>query len=344
MKFKIKILLKQMSVYYAEKNCEGVLKNGAPCKNKAYFLVNKNVFCGVHSRNKDKEKLPKNPFAAEERLEKKKRLLKKAKKWQGGKRIRLTKLQMRKTVDRHEGAYGIYPNFKHGNKMIDEIGFPTLSPKYAWVPKHKMKTIVDGELVRVPQAKNIENFHQGSKVFEEEGFYKRREEMFLDDVPWRHQFDKYPELKQVGKNKNVPLYSIFSDSLGNEKRFTYLECRYFYCFQYEKMCRTNPDFQKLKEMYDNGSWLQIIGYDAYQPERVDRSDCQPAQEYLNEESDNKNLFWDAYNDTTKPFGHELVLATLLVLENPKHYPWNRFWKKNKEKYFDDWEKPDCFKE
>lgn len=306
--------------FYGEHKCDSLLQNGNACKNLAYFKIDDKLLCGVHSRsNKNRIQLEKNPNSKQIKLNEKQSLLKLAKEWDGGKRITLTHLKMMKQVTRERGSYGIYPNFKHGNKSIDEIGLPTLSPKYGWCPKHKMKMIVDGKLVKVPQAFNIENFHQGSKVFLKEGCYKRREEMFRDEIPWRHQFDKYPELK-IGSNKNIPLYSIFSDSKGNEKRFSYLECRYFYCSQYENMCSQNTDFQKLKEMYDGGAWLQIIGYDAYQPNGFD-----------------KESLWDAYNDTSKPFGHELVLATLLAIKKPKNYPWNRFW--NKERYFGDWETP-----
>ena len=38
---------------------------------------------------------------------------------------------------------------------------------------------------------------------------------------------------------------------------------------------------------------------------------------------NKAL-WQAYNDTSRPFGHELVLYTLLMLERKEDYPWNRY--------------------
>jgi hypothetical protein len=310
--------------FYGEHKCDGLLKNGNECKNLAYFKSDDKLLCGVHSRlDKNRIQLGKNPNSKQLKIDEKKSLLKLAKKWDGGKCITLTKLKMMKQVDREPGSYGIYPNFKHGGKSIDEIGLPSLSPKYGWQPKHKMKMFVDGELVKVPQAFNIENFHQGSKVFMEKGCYKRRDEMFRDETPWRHQFDKYPELK-AGPNKNIPLYSIFSDSKGNEKKFSYLECRYFYCAQYEDMCNQNPDFQKLKEMYDGGAWLQIIGYDAYQPAGLD-----------------KESLWDAYNDISKPFGHELVLTTLITIKHPKNYPWNRFW--NKEIYFGDWETPKYLK-
>lgn len=309
--------------FYGESKCVAIYASGKfkgkRCNNGAYWKAGDKLLCGVHSKGIEKEKLPKNPNAKQLLIEKKQRLLKMAKEWKGGSKITLTKLRMMKEPERDEGAYGIYPNFKHGGKTIDEIGFPTLSPKWAWTPVHGMKG--------VPQAHNIENLHQGSKMFKTEGFEERRDEMFLDQTPWRHKFQKFPQLKALKGNKNIPICSVYSDSKGNVKQFNYLQCRYFYCYFYEKMSTENEDFEKLKKMYDNGAWIQIIGYDAYP---------------INLKYPKVSL-WDAYLDTSKPFGHELVLVALLTIENPKNYPWNRYWRKNKKVYFDDWEVPHYLK-
>lgn len=39
-----------------------------------------------------------------------------------------------------------------------------------------------------------------------------------------------------------------------------------------------------------------------------------------------------YLDTSMPFGHELVLYTMLVEADPKKFPWNLFYEKNKSIY------------
>lgn len=305
--------------FYGETKCMAILASGKfkgnQCKNGAYWKAGDRLLCGMHSKGLEKEKLPKNPNAGKLKIEKKKHLLKLAQEWKGGKKITLTKLKMMREPEREEGSYGIYPNFKHGGKSIDEIGFPTLSPKWAWVPVHGMKG--------VPQAYNIENFHQGSKMFKKEGFKERRDAMFLDETPWRHKFQKFPELKAPKGNKNIPICSVFYDSKGNKKKYNYLQCRYFYCHFYEQMASQNNDFDRLKKMYEDGAWLQIIGYDAYP---IDLEEP-------------KKALWNAYLDTSKPFGHELVIVALLLIKKPKNYPWNRYWVKNKDIYFDDWEVP-----
>ena len=42
----------------------------------------------------------------------------------------------------------------------------------------------------------------------------------------------------------------------------------------------------------------------------------------------KETLWNNYLDISRPFGHELVLYTLLVLENADDYPWNIYYKKH----------------
>ena len=73
------------------------------------------------------------------------------------------------------------------------------------------------------------------------------------------------------------------------------------------------EFKKLKKALRNGFNLNIVGYDGY---HVDKS------------------LWECYNDVSRPFGHELVLYTLLTIENPEDYPWNRFYRENEEIYRD----------
>jgi len=62
---------------------------------------------------------------------------------------------------------------------------------------------------------------------------------------------------------------------------------------------------------EQGYNLQIVGYDGY---NVDKS------------------LKKHYSDTKKPFGHELVLYTLLTIQNPKEYPWNIEYDNNKDIY------------
>jgi hypothetical protein len=104
---------------------------------------------------------------------------------------------------------------------------------------------------------------------------------------------------------------MYYDKDGNEHRYTYLQCRYFYCHYYELLATKEKDFIALKKMIKNGYNLNIQGYDGY------------------------NITMDLmehYNDISKPFGHELVLYTLLVENDPAKYPWNIFYELNKQIY------------
>jgi hypothetical protein len=56
---------------------------------------------------------------------------------------------------------------------------------------------------------------------------------------------------------------MYYDKHGKEHRYTYLQCRYFYCHFYEKLTPKEPDFIKLKQMIFNGVNINIVGYDGY---------------------------------------------------------------------------------
>jgi hypothetical protein len=174
----------------------------------------------------------------------------------------------------------------------------------------------------LPQAKNLENFHQFSKVFQSEvdengdptpAFREMRIRAFGDPVPHRHKFD-YPEIKKMTQgNINKPLYSVFSDSNGTERRFSYVQSRYFYCSVYTQFCLRDNNFENLKEMIRDGINLQIVGYDAYDVGDKDLYDC--------------------YLDDSRPFGHELVLYTLLTVHDKTQYPWEKYREINSKIYF-----------
>lgn len=70
-------------------------------------------------------------------------------------------------------------------------------------------------------------------------------------------------------------------------------------------------FKKLKKYIDNGLNIQILGYDGYPVE--------------------KSLY-EHYLDESKPFGHELVLYSMLTVETPSDYPWNKYYINHSEIY------------
>jgi len=200
-------------------------------------------------------------------------------------------MRMMKSVKYNYGYLNIFPNFRHGNRK-DGVGMSELSPMSMGPIKHSQND--------VPEAKNLENFHQFSKCFESEIdkngnpnslFFENREKGFLDPIPHRH--------KENSGNKNVPLFFFW-----NEKKFTYIQSRQFYTTFYERFALQSKQFEKLKKYLEDGYNLCICGYDAY---------------------DITKSLEEHYLDGSKPFGHELVLYSLLVGECP--------WKKYKTEDF-----------
>ena len=166
----------------------------------------------------------------------------------------------------------------------------------------------------LPPALNIENYHQFNKAWPNEvdednnptnAFRIRQLGGYNDPIPHRHKFTSNEMAvlrKQVnGDNRNQPSYSVHKTIHGEEKRFTYVESRYFYCYFYETLAKETDDFVKLQALLNKGYNLMIVGYDGYEV--------------------NHDLYTH-YCDKMKPFGHELVLYSLLMIENTEDYPWN----------------------
>ena len=119
-----------------------------------------------------------------------------------------------------------------------------------------------------------------------------------------------------------PLYSVHSDSNGVEKQYTWVQSRYFYCHFYEQLVQNNDDLKMLRKKLKDGINIQITGFDGWNVTR-------PLDEY--------------YESTERPFGHELVLYTLLTVLDPKQYPWNVYYMKHKDLYPEEL-LPACYKE
>jgi hypothetical protein len=203
----------------------------------------------------------------------------------------VAKMYMNKPVGLLDTYINVYPNNRHGGLQCG-LGLPSLSPM-------RIGPIDHGQ-PELPMSINLENFHQGNKVFPCEvykdkitqKFYDTRYDMYRDPIPHRHKYTK----------SDVPLYSIWVDKLGVEHRVDYITSRQFYCNFYERHTINNPDFIKLQEKLKDGFNLRICGYDGYPITMT------PEEHYL---------------DPSKPFGHELVLYTMLVCE-PKDYPWRKY--------------------
>ena len=311
-----------VTVYYGERGCEGTInKTGLPCQNRAYFLCGKKLLlCGMHSKNiSDKNRLPNNPnrdlfrsqqlesmFTEIDLIAQQNRDI--------GKRghVIVCKMLMMRNPPYIKGYLNIFPNFKHQGRK-DGIGCSRLSPKSLGPVIHGMPNL--------PIAKNLENFHQFSKFWEfelddnnqvKDYYLERRKIAYNNQIPFRHKYDrKY--LLSMNQNNTTPKFSVYYDKDGNERRYNYLQCRYFYCHFYERLVKEEDDYKRLKNKIDDGYNLQIVGYDGY-PITTD--------------------LYRHYLDTSKPFGHELVLYTMLTEENRMNYPWNVYYNLNVEIYRD----------
>ena len=153
-------------------------------------------------------------------------------------------------------------------------------------------------------------------------WYARRKQMYEDPEPHRHKFDKdqmEKERKAVAGqlNRNQAMYSLHLALDGTERRFNYVESRYFYCCAYEKLALLQPAFQQLLEWHQEGVDLRLCGYDAFD---------------MGVSADADALYMH-YCDPRTPFGHERVLYALLMLAGKRDdFPWHRFRREHPERY------------
>jgi len=313
-----------MSVYYGESKCEGLKADGIKCANSAYYLFKGKHMCGVHSKqfglqsagSNGRTKLTVNPNAKKNKIEKYKKhmnsvkiMANQNKKYKKRGHVIVSKFKMMRVPEQKKGYYNVYPNFKHQNRS-DGLGCSKLSPMSLGPVNHVMPNL--------PPAKNIENYHQFSKFwdfeFKDDELIKfglvNRTIAYRDHVPHRHKYAR-KFLKGLTGNANVPTCSIHYDKNGKERRYTYLQSRYFYCHYYERLAKKEPQYIRLVKYINDGYNLNIVGYDGY---------------------DVTNTLWKYYNDISRPFGHELVLYTLLTVNDSRDYPWNEYRRKNPELY------------
>lgn len=269
-----------MKVYKGDRNCEGILKSGSNCRNKASFTQDDKYLCGVHSKKDSRTELPSVPYKVKKERKAKleneeKRLAVKS----DTPKIILHKLRMRKRVELEPGFISIYPNYRHSTRGYFDCS--RLSPMWLGPVIHNLPGL--------PDAHNLENFWQFSKRYEdetEEEFLKFRINGYNDSTPHRR------------KMKGKVLYAEY-----NGVKYNYIESRFIYCYLYSKLVHSQAGetLDKLKNLYNEGYNIRIVGYDA---EEVD------------------------YYDSSKPFGHEAVLAA--ILEN--RTPWMKQYHNNRSKY------------
>jgi len=277
-------------MFYGESQCEEVYKSvpkkGIQCTNKAYCELDAKYYCGVHCKNKeDRTELPKRKKDEKDKMQKElmENFNNDCKEYAKNNltygNIKLYRMLMLKSVPLVKNYINVFPNNKHGDRK-DGIGLPNLSPMRLGPVVHGQKSL--------PDALNIENFHQFSKKFKGEtieDFKKAQMTGFLDPIPHRH--------KIIGdeKNKNIPEYFIWIDKNNMEQHLTYIQSRQFYCNFYQRLVENHEDYKMLVEKLKNGYNLQICGYDAHDMNYENVEEC--------------------YLDDKRAFGHERVLAAML---------------------------------
>jgi hypothetical protein len=304
------------TVYFGETTCVVSKRDGTPCGSKAYFTKNATgeCVCGKHAKKTERTQLPKNPDAAANKQAEidvhrttcdaaAANNLSVGKKGQ----VSCAKMRMMAAVELVPGFINIFPNFLHKNRK-DGVGLPSLSPKAIGPVAHGQPGL--------PDSLNLENFHQGNKVFPSEvetdpdngnrkptaAFYELREKMYLDKEPHRHKQTATSAVTKTGrKNKNIPLFSVWIDKDGTEHQIDYFTSREFYCHFYERATVANPDYQLLVDKINSGHNLRIVGYDGYAVTKT---------------------LEEHYCDTSRPFGHEMVLYAMLTAK-PDEWPWRK---------------------
>lgn len=190
-----------------------------------------------------------------------------------------------------DGFFLVLPNRAHAYRQLSPM---VLGP---------VKT---GETL-FPIALTLENYWQGSKVFqrdlEQDGsvgskYAASKRLMYNNPIGKRHKYSKGMQ----------PLFSVFYDGV-TEARYQYIEARMFYCCHYSFLARRQPQYQELLDRLKSGWNLLIKGYDA---SLMDSHGAQ-LQVTINRH----------YNDKSEPFGHEKVLFAMLCfdLDLIKNLPW-----------------------
>lgn len=160
---------------------------------------------------------------------------------------------------------------------------------------------------RFPISLNLENYWQGSKVFQRDldsggnvGFtYQLSKRLMYDTTKGkRHKYTRGMR----------PLCTIFYDG-DREVRYQYIEARKFYCCHYAYLARAKPQYLELLDRASRGQNLLIKGYDG----SLLNSHDERLQTTIN----------NHYSDSSEPFGHEKVLFTMLCfdLQLIQSLPW-----------------------
>jgi len=102
--------------------------------------------------------------------------------------------------------------------------------------------------------------------------------------------------KEGESNRNIPLYSLY---MG--KKMNYLEARSkMYMPWYEKLVKETNAYKDLKARHEMGENLLLLEYDGIESGSIYDKDL------------NETDLWHLFHDSSRPFGHGLVLACCLL--------------------------------
>lgn len=215
----------------------------------------------------------------------------------------------------------VFPNYRAKTNGSVGLKLPALSPMVMG-PLDTGRRFPDGSLL--PPARLLENAWQFGKVLDDEVgphgpdgerpvlpvYYARLHAAHEDPVPHRH--------KRRGAK---PHFNIFADADGRELRLGYVASREFYCSWYEGFVtcrfgdgRASVAFAHCLAAMDAGQSLLICGFDGNDWRAPgDTGDANDAERLE-----------ALYLGTDRPFGHELVLATMLrFADEPDLWPWRK---------------------
>lgn len=278
--------MKTMSAicYYGESKC-------SKCKVKTAYYWDNAVLCGFCAKsNPNKQTLPRRTGAELKKIAEvvmRDHMITVCKERQVGKRgtIGFIKRINRVITPLVYGFINVYvsSDVKETGSKVVGLTLPKLSP-------FNVGPIIHGQ-PNLPDAQNLENFHQGNKCYKDESdesFMVAQIKLYLDTEAHRH--------KRKGE---IPECSIWRLKTGEIKKCGYVEARQFYCTFYERLIKESESFKQLDSLVGGGFNIAIVGYDA--PIKID-------------------WFNDMYLNPNVIFGHELVLACMLVLKG-EDYPW-----------------------
>lgn len=282
--------------FHGEARCERTT-----CTRRAYYYQNASALCGFHAKKTLRRPLPHNPdrlLMAERERELHSQSVSRARASNAASRRRGEVTCSGMGMFRSQqptytsGFENVFPNNWHGNRR-DGRGVPELSPMRLGPVHHPQPGL--------PPARNLENFYQFSKRFPDETlseFDAAQRAAFEDPEPHRHK--RRPSSRTASGKPNIPIGWVWRLANGSRTHMTYVESRQFYCNYYERLAKEQPAFQRLLADVRSGTNVRICGFDGFQPTK-------PLLEH--------------YGDTSRPFGHELVLYTMLTVEDPEEYPW-----------------------